>query len=94
MSYYIHPQENWSASECAKRASRINRDGLGTVGGPKGLINSDSSPYPSYGQSQRYNGGCIRDGEWYDGETVPLPVIPENYEFVKVPSWGTVIRKK
>ncbi len=94
MAYYIHPQETWDEKKCAQMAKRVFRDGLGTPGGPKGLINCDSSAYPRYGQSARYNGGCVRDDEWYEGETVPLPIIPDTYEFVQHTSWGTAIRKK
>lgn len=88
---FVHPQETWTEAECAKRAKRVNRDGLGTPGGPRGLINADSSPYPSYGQTRRYNGGCLRNGQYYKGETVPLPQIPPTYRFRHVSSWGTVI---
>lgn len=94
MSYFIHPQETWDEKECLKRSQHVNRDGLGTVGGPKGLINCDSSPYPRYGQIRRYNGGCIRGEEWYEGEEVPLPKIPNTFHFVHHSSWGTAIERR
>jgi len=91
---FTHPQETWSEAECEKWTKKANRDGMGTVGGPRGLINCDSAPYPRYGQARIYNGGCIRGDEWYNGEAVPLPVIPATYEFTKISSWGTVITRK
>jgi hypothetical protein len=43
----------------------------------------------------RYNGGFTApDGKWYHGESKPLPAIPDTYEFYKIPTWGTYIRKK
>lgn len=93
-TYYIHPRETWDEKECLKRSKKINRDGLGTVGGPKGLINHSGSPYPSYGERVRYNGGCIRNGEHYAGEEIPFPKIPKTFHFVYHVSWGTSIEKK
>ena len=89
-TYYIHPQETWTEKECAKRAKHIFIDGLGTAGGPRGLISNSDSSYPSYGQKKRYNGGCIRNGKWYDGEEVPLPKIPDRF---RISSWGIAIEK-
>ena len=93
-TYFKHPQETWDETECLKRSRKINKDGLGTVGGPKGLINCHSAPYPRYGQIRRYNGGCIREGEWYNGEEVPFPIIPDTFHFVQHCSWGTAIERK
>lgn len=93
-TYFTHPRETWNEKECIKRARKVNRDGMGTVGGPKGLINHAGSSYPSYGQTIRYNGGCIRNGELYAGESVPLPKIPKTFHFVSHCSWGTAIEKK
>lgn len=84
---YQHPQEIWDEATCAKRARRGK-------GPEKGMIASSSSVYPQYGQHTRYNGGCIRNGEWYQGEAVPLPQIPDTFEFEQRLSWGTFIRRK
>jgi hypothetical protein len=92
-TYYKHPRETWSKKECLQRSKKINVDGMGTVGGPRGLINHSSSSYPSYGQKVRYNGGCIIKGTWYEGEEIPLPKIPKTFHFVHYPSWGTAIEK-
>lgn len=90
---YVHPQETWDEKECHKRSRAAPKDYFGNKP-PIGLINNTSSPYPSYGQHRGYNGGCIRDGEWYQCERVPLPIIPDSYEFVPVSSWGLRIQKK
>ena len=79
MNLFTHPRETWSKEICLFRL---------------GLINRDSANYPRYGQTRIYNGGCSRNGQWYDGEKVPLPRIPKNFEFHRVPCWGTAIRKK
>lgn len=90
---YAHPQDTWDANECRKRSRAAPPNHFGDRP-PVGLINGDSSPYPSYGQRRRYNGGCIRGGEWYQSEEVPLPIIPDAYEFVQIEAWGLKIQKK
>lgn len=90
---YIHPQETWSAETCAKAAKSAPKDAGGNKF-PAGLINCDSSPYPRYGQTRIYNGGTTIDGKRYRGERIPLPKIPDDYEFVTLVSWGTRIQKK
>lgn len=94
MAYYIHKQEKWTAEKCLKMSRRVFRDGLGTPGGPLGLISNTGSAYPQYGDKVRYNGGCVRDGQWYEGEEVPLPKIPKTFRFRHITSWGTIIEKK
>jgi hypothetical protein len=95
MTYYTHPQETWTEQECAKRAKRTSHDGMGSKEPYKGKVADEASPYPSYGQTRRYNGGFIApDGNWYNGEIKPLPAIPDTYEFYKILTWGTYIRKK
>ena len=93
MAYFTHPQETWTEAECKKRAAKVNRDGMGTVGGPRGLIANCGSSYVQYGQTKRYNGGCVIGEEWYEGEIIPLPIIPPTYRFTSVSSWGTIIEK-
>ena len=91
---YTHPQQTWTAAECAKRAKSAPADHWGNRP-PKGLINSSSAVHPGPGQTTRWNGGFIApDGEHYESECVPLPIIPDTFEFVNVPSWGTRIQKK
>lgn len=93
MKTFTHPQETWDEKECAKRAKYAPADHWGNKP-PKGIIASDSSSYPQYGQTKRYNGGCERNGEWFEAESVPLPIIPASYEFHHLLSWGRIIRKK
>jgi hypothetical protein len=90
---YTYPQETWSEAECAKRAKHAPGNAFGDKP-PKGIIAGSASTYPMYGQKMRFNGGTIIDGEWYQSVSVPLPIIPDTYEFYKLTSWGTVIRKK
>jgi len=93
MKTYTHPQETWDEKECAKRARYAPKDHWGNRP-PKGIIANSGSSYPQYGQTQRYNGGKVIDGEWYEAESVPLPIIPDSYEIVSLVSWGRIIRKK
>ena len=93
-TYYVHSQEVWSKAKCAKVAKCMDRDSLGTAGLHSGCVSPSGASYPTYGQEQLYNGGCVRDGEWYNGEIIPLPKIPASYEFYTISSWGTYIRKK
>lgn len=90
---YTHPQETWTAAQCERAARKINRDGLGTVGGPRGLIAHSGSAYVQYGGTVRWNGGVIRDGEHYAAEHKPLPKIPPGFHFETAPSWGIRIVK-
>jgi hypothetical protein len=80
---YQHPRETWDAKQCEKAAKHVAKDGLGT-------------PYPwpgyigQYGETI-YNGGCTRpreNGEWYDGENFPLPIVKPPYQIIHVSTWG------
>lgn len=94
-TYYTHPQETWSEKECAKRARYRGTDSYGSKHPYAGLIASSASSRAQYGQTVTFNGGFIApDGEWYNGEIRPLPIIPDSFEFHKRISWGTYIRKK
>lgn len=88
---YQNKPEVWDEKTCARKAKRRAKDGLGTPYPFKGYIGSTTSN--QFGEI-RYNGGCIRDGEWWQGENKPLPTIHEDYEIVHVPTWGYRIRKK
>jgi hypothetical protein len=88
MAYYLHAAEIWDAAKCHKAARHIARDGLGTP-----------YPFPGYiGDSfygtTRYNGGCIRNDQLYEGEIRPLPQVPVGYEIVRVRTWGWRIIEK
>lgn len=90
---YTYPQETWDESECVRRARYAPADFWGNKP-PKGIIASSASSYPMYGQTISFNGGTVIDGEWYKSVHKPLPIIPDTYEFYKLVSWGTIIRKK
>jgi hypothetical protein len=91
-TYYVHPQEVWDAKRCAKEANHTAKDGLGTPYPFKGYIGSSASVPAAYGRT-RYNGGCVRGGEWYNGEEKPLPKVADGYEIIVVPTWGWRIRR-
>ena len=90
---YVHKQEVWDDKECERKARYAPKDAWGNRP-PKGIISQSGSPYVQYGKTVRFNGGCIRDEKWYEGETMPMPSIPENYEIVPLTAWGLIIRKK
>ena len=92
---YTHKQEIWDEKTCAKKARYNSKNAYGDKNPWPGLIASSSSTYPQYGQTVRYNGGFIApDGEHYQSESVPSPIIHENYEFIHRLSWGIYIQKK
>jgi len=92
-TYYEYPQETWDEKTCEKWANYAPKDPWGNKP-PKGLINNIGSHRAEYGQVHEYNGGCMREERWYDGEIRPLPLIHEDYEFFYLNSWGTTIRRK
>ena len=80
--FYKMPKEVWDADRCEELANRRHRDGLGT-------------PYPWKGyvghlirKTERYNGGTIIDGKWYQGVEQTLPDVAEGYKLINVLSWG------
>lgn len=85
--FYVHPQEVWSVAECRKRVKHYARDGMGTRYSFPGYIGSWQ---PNGGQwgTTRYNGGCVRDGVWYDGEIRNLPLVPAGFKIISYASWG------
>jgi hypothetical protein len=91
---FTHPQEVWDEKKCAQVAKHRGRDGCGALHPYPGRVAGVSSPYPEYGQTQRYNGGREINGEYYQAEHKPLPKIPDTYEFFTISSWGTYLRKK
>ncbi len=85
---FQHPQPIWDAKKCEKEAKRTAKDGLGTPYPFKGYIGC----HPQWGVV-RYNGGCEREGKWYQGENKPLPKVAEGFEIINVSTWGWRIRK-
>ena len=61
---------------------------MGTVGGPKGLVEATGNPYPRYGRV-RFNGGhSAPNGRLYDGYDNPWPELAEGYAWYTVSTWG------
>ena len=80
-------REMWEVKKCEKLCKHVHEDGLGTkypfkgyvghlIGGMNGCL------------KVRYNGGCIRNDEWYQGEEWQLPIIPPRFKIVMRPTWG------
>lgn len=92
MKTYTHPEETWNEKECSKRARYAPANAYGDKP-PKGIIASNASNYPQYGQTIRFNGGTSIDGEWYEAVAVPLPIIPPSYELKTLTGWGLTIKK-
>lgn len=91
---YQYPPEIWDEKKCKSLARHTAKDGLGTPYGFKGYIGSSACRPSTYG-IERYNGGFIApDGEWYQGQFVPFPIIHSDYKIVSVPTWGWRIMRK
>lgn len=88
--YYEIPRETWDAKECAKVVRRIVRDGHGTPHPRKGYAGMALS---MWGKT-RFNGGCVHGERWYQGNIQRFPIIPDNYEFYSILSWGFYLREK
>lgn len=85
--YYIHPVEVWDKKTCKAKANHVATDGLGTKYPFKGYIGSGTDVYFPYGKTT-FNGGCVREGKWYQGEIRPLPQVASGFVIKRVPSWG------
>jgi hypothetical protein len=93
MKIFLYPKETWDKEDCERRSKHRRKNAFGDSG-PAGLIASNASSYPEYGQTIRFNGGCFINGENYDAQSRPLPDIHPDYEFYSMTGWGTGIRKK
>lgn len=91
-SCYIYPAEKWDKEKCEKMAKIIAKDGLGTPYPFKGYIGSGLTYGGEFGTTI-YNGGCVREDKWYQGEHRPLPEVAEGFEIEYVPTWGYRIKK-
>jgi hypothetical protein len=84
---YQNEPETWDVKKCEKLARRHTADGLGTKCKFKGWLMG-----LTFGEV-RYNGGCIREDKWYQGECFPFPKLPNGFKIVSKPTWGWVIVK-
>jgi hypothetical protein len=84
--YYRPAPEYWDARTCERKAKHTAKDGLGTKYPFKGYIGNH------YGKT-RFNGGCIRNDKWYEGQVIPLPVIAPGFKLVHKLTWGWQIVK-
>lgn len=91
--YYVCEQEYWDEKKCEKAAKRVFRDGMGTPGGPRGIIQSSGCAVKFYGV-QTFNGGTSIDGCWYPGYVRPYPKLVPGYALVSDAAWGTRIVKE
>lgn len=73
---YRHPQETWDSAKCAKVAKGIIRDGMGTPY-PRGHFHHG---HYAHGAHVTYNGGTVINGDWYPGESWPLPIVADGYK--------------
>jgi len=89
---FQHPQEVWDAAKCAKVAKANPKNAFGDGYG-KGYMGSSASIPSAYG-STHYNGGCERNGDWWQGEYRPFPQIAEGYEIIHISTRGWFLRKK
>ena len=85
--FYTPTSEQWDDAKCSREARHVARDGMGTPYPWPGYIGSHYGPI-------RYNGGCVRDDEWFPGENRPLPEVAPGFEIVRVPTWGWRIIEK
>jgi len=84
---YQNKPEVWDEAKCHFMSRHRAKDGLGTAYPWLGYIGNHFGDI-------RYNGGCERDGQWWQGETRPLPIVAKGYELIVVPTWGWRIRRE
>ncbi len=87
--YFLNPPQVWDAKTCERMAKRRVKDGYGNSF-PKGHV---PQPSPLGWGYVRYNGGCWREGEWWEGEVFPVPIVADGFQIINVPSWGKRIVK-
>jgi len=88
---YQEKPEKWDRKKAERFAKTTTKDAYGTKEPYPGLIKSGA--VGGYGTTI-YNGGCIRDGKWYDGEQRSLPQVPSDFEWITKPTWGWQLVKK
>ena len=91
-TYYIHPREVWDANRCEKVVKHVAKDGLGTPYPWGGYVGDFRSGMGGYGRI-RFNGGCIHEDQWFDGDIRPLPKVAKGFKIISIPAWGYRIIK-
>lgn len=88
---YQNPQETWNEKKCKSLVNHLHRDGLGTAYPFRGYFHFGGHNNELV---VHYNGGCEREGRWWQGEQWTLPKVADGYEIVHVPTWGWRLVKK
>lgn len=88
--FYHYPAEVWDEAKCRKVAKTRHVDGYGSAWPYPGLMQASGAAVHYYGL-QRFNGGTVIDGEWYEGYVRPYPRLPEGFGYVQRPTWGTFL---
>lgn len=88
-NYFIKKREVWDEKLCKKLANATATDGMGTKYPFKGYVGHRVREVVV-----KYNGGTIIDGQWYQGVITPRPLLPKDYEFINVTSWGLRLIKQ
>jgi len=83
--YYAHPQVTLTVKDCEK-LQRRQKNAFGDKWPYKGHYLPLIGPI-------RYNGGCIREEEWYPGEIGLEPIVPEGWEVRYISTWGYHVQK-
>lgn len=89
---YQFKAEVLDKATCEKKAKHLATDGMGTPYPFRGYIGSSASRPSAFGV-ERYNGGCVHDGQRYEGENRPFPILAKGFKIVVVPTWGWRIVK-
>lgn len=79
--FFAPEPEKWDAKKCAQLVDRPGRDSMGSQL-PKGDL------YGFRLGKERFNGGIVIDGKWYQGIDHPAPILAPGYSLKNIPSWG------
>ncbi len=91
---YQNPQQTWNVKTCERYCKIVRTDACGTKYPFAGYLpRTVLGCHYAHGMSVRYNGGCVREGKWWQGEEWQLPKIPSGFEIRYKPTWGYQIIK-
>jgi hypothetical protein len=81
-TYYEYPQEVWDEKKCQEALKHVWKDGMGTpFTSCKGVFHFEP-------ETIVYNGGCIHDGKWFNGEIKRKPKLADGYSWRYIPTWN------